>query len=290
MWCNYPHGKIIYDLVDSYLAIPKTSIKGLLRGIAKSVSGQYKNFRLSHWRAIQDMCERSDAVVCTTLEQQIDITPYCKNVSVVHDSFEKVATTIKTDYTSKGPFKIVWEGQPSNVYQIYQLKNVLRKLDRNFDIEFHVVTDLFTYQFLNKYRKVSIASQVRRVFPNAIVHPWDKDKLSQIVCSCDVAVIPIDLKDALTSGKPENKLLLFWEMGMPTITSSTKAYDRAMRAAGTPLSCANDNEWFRVLTNLIENSASRKRMGELGLDCVRTNYNYESRLEQWDKVFQSIGL
>ena len=79
-------------------------------------------------------------------------------------------------------------------------------------------------------------------------------------------------------------------MGMPTVTSATKAYDRAMKTAGTPLSCANDDEWLEALTNLIESSALRKQMGERGLKCVATRYNYESKLKQWDEVFRSIGL
>jgi len=37
-------------------------------------------------------------------------------------------------------------------------------------------------------------------------------------------VIPAVLGEPMFAGKPENKLLLFWRMGMPVITSSTAAY------------------------------------------------------------------
>ena len=31
VWCDYPYGKIVYDLIDSYLAIPRTDWKQMLQ-------------------------------------------------------------------------------------------------------------------------------------------------------------------------------------------------------------------------------------------------------------------
>ncbi|NDG40652.1 MAG: hypothetical protein EBY28_15095, partial [Betaproteobacteria bacterium] len=80
VWANYPHGKIVYDLIDSYLAIPRSNLKGRLRGLAKYISRQHRHLQLDHWRAIEKMCRRADAVICTTEEQQRDIEKFCSNV------------------------------------------------------------------------------------------------------------------------------------------------------------------------------------------------------------------
>src|SRR6267378_392866 len=79
VWHRYRIGeaKIIYDLIDSYLAVPRTNLKGLFRGVAKFVSRQSRHLQVSYWRAIARMCERADAVVCTTPEQRQEILRYC---------------------------------------------------------------------------------------------------------------------------------------------------------------------------------------------------------------------
>src|SRR4051812_29519527 len=38
-WSRYAHGKVVYDLCDSYLAIPRTDLQQLLRGPAKYFAG-----------------------------------------------------------------------------------------------------------------------------------------------------------------------------------------------------------------------------------------------------------
>ena len=62
--------KIIFELIDSYLDVPKTNIKGLFRGLAKFASRQHQHLCLNHWKALQDMCLRANAVICSTEEQK----------------------------------------------------------------------------------------------------------------------------------------------------------------------------------------------------------------------------
>ena len=40
---------------------------------------------------------------------------------------------------------------------------------------------------------------------------------------CDFGIIPVDQKSLFTLGKPENKLLLLWKLGLPVLVSNTKA-------------------------------------------------------------------
>ena len=52
VWSRYYRGKIIYDAIDSYLVIPKTNVKGILRGLAKYLAGRSRYLQLNYWRAI----------------------------------------------------------------------------------------------------------------------------------------------------------------------------------------------------------------------------------------------
>ena len=60
VWKSYPRnrGKIIFLTVDSYLAIPKSNIKGHLRGLAKWAAQEHKNLRFNYSGALQDMCKK----------------------------------------------------------------------------------------------------------------------------------------------------------------------------------------------------------------------------------------
>ena len=42
VWSRYRHAKIVFDLIDSYLAIPQSDVRGLLRGVSKFAFRQTK--------------------------------------------------------------------------------------------------------------------------------------------------------------------------------------------------------------------------------------------------------
>ena len=69
VWSRYTQGKLVYDLIDSYLSIPKKSLKGQLRGLFKYLSRHSRYLQLNYWKAVEGMCARADAVVCTTQER-----------------------------------------------------------------------------------------------------------------------------------------------------------------------------------------------------------------------------
>ena len=56
----------VFDLVDSYLDVPRTDLKALLRGPAKFVAREARQPFFSYRRAIERLLERSDAVTCAS--------------------------------------------------------------------------------------------------------------------------------------------------------------------------------------------------------------------------------
>ena len=102
VWHDYDLGgaKIVYDSIDSYLSIPRNEIKGKLRGLAKYISGKSKYLKLNQWKAIESMCLRADAVICSTKEQAKNIKPFCNNVHQILDIHSPYKGT-KNDYKSE---------------------------------------------------------------------------------------------------------------------------------------------------------------------------------------------
>jgi glycosyltransferase involved in cell wall biosynthesis len=291
IWCRYPHGKIVYDFINSYLAIPRTNIRQWLRGPVWFAMGRHRRLRLDYWRALQDMCRRADAVVCTTKEQQLALQKYCTNVHRVLDVHSSVVQGSKENYSCSKPFNLVWEGLPSNIPQLMQIRNVLREISSRCPLILNIVTDPSQPRLLGGFGRMQSIDLARQVFDAVIVHLWHESTCSQIVQRCDLAVIPIDLDDPLVSGKPENKLLLLWRMGMPVVTSATPAYQRAMDGAGLGhLACRNEDDWSTCLEQLIGDETMRRDAGQRGQALAETEYGDKVLFNQWDKVFESLGF
>jgi glycosyltransferase involved in cell wall biosynthesis len=291
VWSKYRKGsaKVIYDFIDSYLAIPRNDIKGMMRGLAKYVAGQSRYLELNYWKAIEGMCLSSEAVICSTEEQKEDIRKFCKNVHIILDFHNSVVSNVKEDYSSGEVFNFVWEGLPHNIGSLFEIRDVLLKLKTKYKIALHIVTDLKYYQYMGRYGRKDTAILTRKLFDNVYLHEWDEKSCSSIISNCDLALIPISLNNPLAAGKPENKLLLFWRMGVPTVVSATAAYARAMQQCGLPMSCRTKKEWLETLEKYINDKSARSQAGERGRAFAENYYSEEKMLSQWDDVFKSVA-
>lgn len=290
VWSRYPKAKLVYDLIDSYLAIPRTDLKGRLRGLFKFLSRQSRYLQLDHWKAIGGMCARADAVVCSTQEQRHDILKFCPNVHIILDAHMGVTRTVKTDYSAGRSFRLVWEGLPQTLGSLELIRSVLDQLRCRYPIEMHVVTDREYFRYMGKYGKTSTLEMAQRILPDVRFHEWKEADCADIICSCDLAIIPLSLVDPFAAGKPENKLLLFWRMAMPVVTSASPAYVRAMQAAAMDLAAKDETDWLATLERLLGDEAARREAGTLGKIYTDREFSEVSLLAQWDAVFASLGF
>lgn len=289
VWCEYsrPRAKVVYDFTDSYLAVSRRDPTGMLRGLAKFVTRQSRYLRLDHWKAIEDMCRRSDAVVCVTEEQKDDISRHCKNVHIVLD-IHNMYVGAKKSYRSGDVFNLVWEGYPENVQAFYQLRDALREIDAKQPLALHLVTRWEFGRYMGKYLKRRTSDIARDILPRSYIYEWNDQLCSPIIEACDMALLPIDLDTPLTKGKPENKLLIFWRMGMPTLVSASPALERTMQRAELPMSCRNARDWRETLNRYVFDEAARADAGRRGKEFAEANFSEEKLLGQWDGVFESV--
>jgi glycosyltransferase involved in cell wall biosynthesis len=288
VWSRYRTGKLVYDLIDSYLAIPRSDFKGRMRGLAKFISRQSRYPTLDYWRALEAMCKRADAVVCTTEEQKRDISEFCSNVHLILDAHTSVARAVKQSYAASQPFRLVWEGLPYTMSSLELIRPVLQRLRHELAIELHLVTDLEYYRYLGRFGRRKTVDTVRRLFTDVRLHAWREDDCADIICSCDLAVIPSALADPFSAGKPENKLLLLWRMGMPVVASATPACVRAMTCAGLAMVCDDEDDWYDTLRKYVTDETARYDAGQRGLAYARTHHSEEETLHRWDSLFRSL--
>lgn len=282
-------GKVVFDLTDSYLAIPPFDMKGLLRGAAKFVVRQTRYPVLNYWAALRGMCLRADAVVCVTDEQRASVLSECGNTHVILDLQEADVLAVKSDYRAGTPFALVWEGLGGNVTTLATLGPVVRELRRRHEVIVRIVTNPVFPSVLRRYVPRDALAIARGFLGDGVeLVPWSAQNLAAVATAGDLAVIPIPLDDMLRYGKPENKLLVFWRLGLPVVTTATPAYGRAMRACGVPLLCRTEAEWVETLERCIGDEDLRRRAALAGQAWARKEHSDEHILERWDAVFYSL--
>lgn len=291
VWDSYPHGRVVFDLIDSYLSIPRTNIKHLLRGTAFYVAGRHKNLRLEYSKNLRSMCRRADAVVCSTPEQAQVIRDYCRNVHIILDVHDMVVGRPKSDYRVAAPLHVVWEGLPAGIHLLREIGPVLKKVDLKYPLRLTVLTDAEGKAFMGQFGRFNCLEIARSVISKAELIPWSEENVARVVPTCDVAVIPIDLSDGFMAGKPENKLLLLWRFGLPVIASATPAYQRALGSVGfLELACRSESEWLRAFDLVIGSEDFRREAGHRGRAVAEDLYSANSLLSRWDMMFRSIGF
>jgi glycosyltransferase involved in cell wall biosynthesis len=292
VWSQYRPGeaKIVFDSVDSYLAAD--GLKATLRGLAKFATRASRHLQFNYRKAVARMCQRADAVVCSTEEQRAHIREYCPNVHLILDVHDSELHEMKRDYAGGKKLHLVWEGLASSGIPLELLHQLIEPLAAEREIVLHVVTDLVYWKYLDRVGKRHTVDDVRRVFGplarQVHLYDWNPLAISRIATAADLALIPIDLSNSFHRGKPENKLLLFWRMGVPTLTSATPAYRRAMALAGLDMACENMEQFRSRLDSFAADRSLREAAGQRGLEVVREHYSAAAMLGKWDHVFESI--
>jgi hypothetical protein len=291
-WSRAPRRtKIVYELIDAYLHVEPTSAKARLRGLAKYMMGHSERLEWSFHDSIRRMCERADVVVCSSPEQRETILPYNRNVQLILDYHGDEVLSQKRDHVNKPEVHLLWEGRGDNVMTFRPIADVLRRLSQKHDIVLHLVTDLVFKPVNGPIPPIPTQWYVKRILPGVkvAVCEWDRTVLAALAGVCDLAVIPMLLDRGFYRNKPENKLLLFWRLGMPTITSATPAYERTMREAGIEMFCQTTSEWEERLESYIANAEARREAAEKALAYVQSKHSDAMRTKAWDALFESLG-
>jgi glycosyltransferase involved in cell wall biosynthesis len=280
--------RFILELADSYLV--RTSPVGrALKAIGRYALGTDSRFSPDFLRTLVGACKAAEAVICSTEEQRDAIRRYNPNVFISFDYFGDDLGPPKSDYSRSGKLRLVWEGQSvtlSNLATVAPVLNALRD-----DVELHVVSDPVIPRFFNRFGAYPSARKLEGIESETHFHRWDRASFSSDITAADLAIIPIDSSNAFAWGKPENKLVMMWQLGMPVLASATPAYERAMQRAGADLLCHDAAEWRTQLERMIASRPSDlERFGQSCRFFADRAYSREEFLRRFDAVFQAIGF
>ena len=292
VWSHLPpwfRPKLIFELVDSYLEEP-AGFRRAIRGPAKWLLGQQRRFEWSQREALIRMCRRADGVLCSTPEQRETLSTYNKDVFPILDFHDMEAVKTKSDYGRSRTFHLFWEGQAPNLVTFREIAAVLTEVAKDHDIVVHLATDPFV-RFVNApLPRPPTSLLFRHIVPGVrhYVYPWNATGTAAIARACDLGLIPMQHSSGIRWAKPENKLLLLWRLGLPTLTSPTPAYQRAMESAGIDMLCSDAREWRSKLALYMSDEAMRRTMAQRGRLHAETEHGTNALAARWDEALAAV--
>jgi hypothetical protein len=280
--------KLVFELIDSYLA--DTSIaRRLLKGLGRYALGTDSRISVDFLRRLTQTCSHADAVICSTIEQKEAIGRYNRNVHLSFDWFGDELGQPKRDFSRNGKLRLVWEGQSVTSGHLNCVADALNDLSN--DVELHLVTDPAVHRYFGRFGTYRTMDGLKPLRCEKVLHPWSRDSFAEQVKKADVAIIPIDTADAFAMGKPDNKLVMLWKMGMPVLATATPAYQRAMQGAGLDMLCRTAADWTQKLRDLLNASpVELEETARRGRDFADKTYTREAFMGRFDEVFASIGF
>ena len=235
----------------------------------------------------------ADGIICTTYEQKRELEFYNSNVHIILDNMDDDIVNVNVIKRKKrNQLDILWEGLPWNFNNFNEIVEPLNALGKTLEVNLHLVTDLIYFKYLSNFLKIN-SIDVLNKYPfkiNTYIYQWNKLCLSSMAANCDLAIIPIDQNNKFNLGKPENKLILLWKLGLPVYTSFTTAYNKTMEKAGVDMICKSKEDWLNSLLKFHKMSnKNKKELSERLMKFANNNYTKESLIKQWSNLFASVN-
>jgi hypothetical protein len=284
---NNPNTKLVFELIDSYLLENYNKLT-FFRGLARYFLGKESEIWLNYNLALRRIISIADAVVCSTKAQMMNMLYLNSNIHISLDYFSNDIFSKKNSLQSSDKLKLVWEGQAHTVGNLLLLNDVFEKLADEFEL--YIITDPvieYSYKIFNK----KTSKKLSKLKCKYHIIDWNKKSLSEIIASSDLAIIPINFNNPMMWNKPENKLLLLWEIGIPTLTSATPAYKQVMNLAELDLYCSSADDWIQKIKDYKSSSIdSRKVTVEKANLYLQKFHNKKNILKNWDGIFNSLQI
>ena len=283
---------VILDMVDGYLG-PEVAWKDWSRGFFKIATNQLSGSIKPYRQLIIESCMNAKAVLCETPEQKLTIAPFCNNVHSIldfHEEFPWIIPTINS--LPKVDSKLIWEGFPFTIKGLLLLEKTFLESDKQIGLSLDVVTDLEYPKFLGEFIRrptLDLLGQIPTILGERLqLQKWNIPNLITAAGNASIAVLPLDPRGPLNGLKAENRLLIFWRLGLPVLTSPSLAYSRVMKQVGIEGICFSESDWKDKVIEYASNPILRLNVVTTGQEYLRETHTESLLLDAWDNLFESV--
>jgi len=170
---------------------------------------------------------------------------------------------------ARGAVTIGWSGSPSTLAHLRPLLPVFERLraacgDR---VRFRVMGDPGF-----EYRPLGITGE-----------PWSPAAELRLLRTMDIGVMPLP-DDEWTRGKCGLKGLVSMAVGAATVMSPVGVNTRIVRHGENGFLPATDDEWFDILSRLVDDAGLRGRIGAAGRDAIVAEYS----VRRWESAVADV--
>ncbi|MGV3610116.1 MAG: glycosyltransferase [Fluviicola sp.] len=192
-----------------------------------------------------------------------------------HSQVEVIPTTIdcQNQHTQlvdhqKKPLIIGWTGTHSTMHYLDFVVPILRKLEKEFDFQFKVIS--------NKKPNYQL---------NALVYQdWKEETEIEDLAKIQIGIMPLVL-DAWSEGKCGFKALQYMALGMAPIVSPVGVNTKIIQHETNGFIAETPEEWEKALRILLENETLRKELGEKALLTIQQKWSVEVWKSNYLKLF-----
>jgi len=196
---------------------------------------------------------------------------YNKNVVEIPLPIDTNRYKIKK-FKNKKPVVLGWIGTVNNYSHLYQIKDVLTKLAKKYNIVLKVISG---------HKKIKIKDV------KVIQKKWSLKKEVEDLQSIDIGLMPLS-NDEWSKGKGGCKLLQYMGVGVVGVASPVGINNEIINDGKNGFLCENNEEWFQKLSLLIKNFKLRKKMGLKGRKTIEEKYTIEKNVKKLIYLFDKI--
>lgn len=118
---------------------------------------------------------------------------------------------------------------------------------------------------------------------------WSFNAEEQVLKDIDIGIMPL-LDDDWTKGKCGFKALLYMANGIPCIVSPVGMNSKIVENRVTGFLASTDDGWYFSFLTLIDDEATRRKMGKAGYYFVKKNYSVEVLVTRLIEAFEGVLL
>jgi len=285
---NKFNGYRIVQIVDGYLSAREHFLTKWARGIAKFISGETSYLKINYDALLKKNIRQADLVICASVEQAIKLRELNQRVSVIPDNHSEFYRT-RTQIDDTDEVVLIWEGMGHSLKHLSVLEDVFEELEnRGINWRLQIFTDLRYKKYANTFLNINAISDIRKHLPNfqdrLTLIQWSEGAILNLANKKAIGLVPIMTNDNLANMKHECKLLLFWQVGLPTLQTPIPSYMRVSNEAGLKENLVQDrNAW---VTRILELSELQEfnRVKKLQDYYINSFHTLEIYLKKWDNA------
>lgn len=197
---------------------------------------------------------------------------YNENVTIIPSTID-TSKYQELESRSKEIITVGWVGSHTTVKHFETIVPVLMKLKEKYKekIEFKVIGDPV---YCNSDLGIDGMA-------------WDNSKEVELFNMLDIGVMPLP-EDEWTKGKCGMKGLLYMSVNTPAVMSSVGMNSEIIENGVNGFLADTPEEWFEVLSKLIEDDNLRKTIGLAGRKTVEEKYSMNSQKEKYLDLYLSL--